>query len=193
MKPFLSLHSIRSLRPPLAVLAAGILPLCGLLVACGDKAPSEPESSAAEIDPRIEALRLDEAPPEPLPVQEARKDPAVGSEIVVVGRVGGVDHPFAETHAMLVIIDDEVETCERIPGDECPTPWDACCEDPDKLKAMRLTVQVNDETGQPLPVGLQGTWGLAELDEIVVVGTVAEGSSEENLVLSATGIFRKEP
>jgi len=180
--------ALRALRmgAALLVLPAALV----LLAACGGGA--KVAEGAVERDPLLAQAVLAEAPAEAAPVQAVREAPVAGETVVVTGRVGGVLHPFSETHAVMILIDDEIETCERIPGDECPTPWDACCEDPAKLKAMRLTVQFVDETGEPLVGTLKGLDGLEELDTVVVRGTVSEGASEENLVIDASGFFRKE-
>ena len=74
--------------------------------------------------------------------------------------------------------------------DHCSTPWDACCEDPDKIQSMRVAVQFFDPQGNPLEADLKQDIGLKELDMVSVVGTVDEMSSASNLVIRATGIYR---
>jgi len=174
-----------------AATACGALALAAL-AGCGEKA-EENGGDAVEAgpDPRIEAVLLENEPEDAIPVGKARKQARPGETITVTGRIAGTMSPFTEGYAAVVLVDDEIETCERIPGDECPTPWDACCEDPKKLQAMRLTVRVTGEQGMPVATGLKGVAGMKELDTLVVTGVVTDDSTDENLVLDATGIFRK--
>ena len=81
-----------------------------------------------------------------------------------------------------------ITSCDLIPGDECTTPWDVCCADPDVVTASVATIQVLDEQGKPLKSGLRGLGGLQELSSLIVVGEVAEGSNEKNFLVNATGI-----
>jgi len=161
--------------------------LATLISACGDKSAE----TAAPADPRLEAIFLAVEPAGAVPVIEARKNPEPGAAVTVVGRVAGAMEPFSKDFATLVLADDSVMTCERNPGDSCPTPWDACCVEPKALAASRLSVQVNGADGRPLDATLKGVKGLKELDQIVIQGKVAPGSNAENLIIEAIGIFRK--
>jgi hypothetical protein len=157
------------------------------LSGCGERSIE----TAAPADPRLEAVFLAAEPAGAVSVIEARKSPAPGAEVTVIGRVAGVIEPFSKDFATLVLADDTVTTCDRKPGDSCPTPWDACCVEPKELAASRLSVQVNGADGRPVDATLKGVKGLKELDRIVVKGKVAPGSSAGNLIVEATGIFRK--
>ena len=77
---------------------------------------------------------------------------------------------------------------DLIPEDECPTPWDVCCDDPDVITASIATIQVVDDEGRPLKSGLRGVGGMKELSSLVVKGVVAKGSNEKNFLVNATGI-----
>lgn len=155
--------------------------------ACGEKT-TEP---ARPIDPRVEAVFVTEAPSGAVSVVEARKNVQPGTEITVVGRVAGAMEPFSKDFATLILVDDTIMTCDRNPGDGCETPWDACCVEPKALAASRLSVQITGEDGQPVGETLKGVKGLKELDPLVISGKVAPGSNTENLIIEATGIFRK--
>lgn len=120
----------------------------------------------------------------------ARKTAKPGETITIEGIVAGTMSPFAEGFASAVVSDLGVETCDKIPGDSCPTPWDACCADPDVLKSMRLTIQVIGQDGRPVAQTLRGISGLKEMDKIVVEGIVAEGSTPENLVINVNQLHR---
>lgn len=175
-----------------------------LIIACGtfailqtacDKTSSPDESagtsSPAAADPRIEAIFLEKAPEGAVSVLEVRKSVVPGATITVSGRVAGAMEPFSADYSTLVLADDSLETCDRIPGDSCETPWDACCVEQKTIAASRITVQVPGDDGRPIAQTLKQVHGLKELDSLIVTGTVAEGSSEENLILNATGIFPK--
>ncbi len=157
------------------------------LSACGEKSAE----TAAPADPRVEAVFVATEPAGAISVIEARKNPAPGTEVTVIGRVAGAMEPFSKDFATLVLADDTVMTCERNPGDSCPTPWDACCVEPKTLAASRLSVQVSGADGQPIDATLKGAKGLKELDQIVIRGKVAPGSNAENLMIEATAIYRK--
>jgi len=156
------------------------------LTSCGDK----PAETAITIDPRIGAIFVAGEPSGAISVLDARKNAEPGAEITVIGRVAGIMEPFSKDFATLVLADDTVMTCDRNPGDACETPWDACCVEPKILAASRLSVQVMGEDGQPVGQSLKGVNGLKELDRLAIKGKVAPGSSAENLIIEATGIFR---
>ena len=173
-----------------------------LVAACGifamfqtacDKATPPGESagstSPAASDPRIEAVFLDTAPEGAVSILETRKKVEPGAVITVSGRIAGAMEPFSTDYATLVLADDSLETCDRVPGDSCETPWDACCVEQKTIAASRITVQVLGEDGRPIEQTLKQVRGMKELDGLIVTGTVAEGSSEDNLILNATGIF----
>lgn len=166
---------------------ATALALALVLSACGEK--SVP--TATPSDPRLEAVFVSAEPAGAVSVIEARKQPGPGTEVTVIGRVAGAMEPFSKDFATLVLADDTVMTCDRNPGDACETPWDACCVEPKVLAASRLSVQVSGADGRPLGGTLKGVKGLKELDQLVIKGTVAPGSTAENLIIEATGIFRK--
>jgi len=169
------------------ILLTGILGLG--LIGCGKQETEE--AAAAETNPQIKAIMLDAEPSGAVSVVQARKNAEPGSEVTVVGRIAGAKQPFTDGYATLVLADKTLVTCEMNPDDACKTPWDACCETPEKIKASRLSIQVTGGDGNPVDQSLEGAGGLDELDEIVVTGKIAEGSTAENLIIDATGIFRK--
>ena len=106
------------------------------LVACDDKQNVDIKPDSSGSDPSIDNTFVTSEPSGAVSVLDARKDPKAGKEITVVGRIGGTKKPFAEGYASLVLLDSSVRTCERIPGDECETPWDACCVDLDHFECQ---------------------------------------------------------
>lgn len=168
---------------------------CGLLAlsqfSC-EKAADSGNSSTADVNPGVEAVFLDSAPEGAVSILETRKKVEPGATITVSGRIAGAMEPFSTDYATFVLADESLETCEKIPGDACKTPWDACCVEPKTIAASRITVQVLGDDGRPLGQTLKQVRGLKELDSLIVTGTVAEGSSEENVILNATGIYPKK-
>lgn len=175
MKPtilFLSLVALVSCKP-----GEGTPPSAG-----ADTPPSETISS-------LEAVLIDEAPAGAISITEIRKDPTPGREVTVAGDIIGRTEVFVPNRSMLILGDPEaITSCNRMPGDGCPTPWDVCCDDPDVIKASIATVQVLDEDGKLHKSGLKGLGGMKELSQLVVRGTIAEGSGPDNLIINATGI-----
>ena len=147
------------------------------------KYPDSPESHA------LSRILLTEAPEEPVSITEARQKPIPGTRVVLSGKIMGNPKPIIQSRALLTLGDpDRITSCDLIPGDECTTPWDVCCADPDVVTASVATIQVLDEKGRPLKAGLRGLGGLKELSSLIVVGEVAEGSNENNYLVNATGI-----
>ena len=160
------------------------------LLSCGGGGNST-ATRPVEPEPAIAAVLSAEEPTGAVSVSEARKSAKPGDAITVAGIVAGAAKPFTEGYASLVLGDAAMETCDKIPEDECPTPWDACCADPDELKGMRLTLQVLGADGTPVAQSLKGISGLAEMDALVASGTVSADSTAENLVVNVTKLHRK--
>lgn len=162
-----------------------------LLTGCGDTKKTSTEAKpASPPNPAIAAI-LSDAPPEgAVSVVAARKTAKPGEVITIEGIVAGTMSPFAEGFASVVVSDLAVETCDKVPGDSCLTPWDACCADPDALKGMRLTLQVSGGDGRPVAQSLKGISGLKEMDKVIAEGTVTTNSTPENLVINVTKLHR---
>lgn len=132
---------------------------------------------------------LEQAPKDAVGITEARKNPTPGTKVVLSGKVMGSSNPLIKSRAALTLGDPvRLRSCDLIPDDDCPTPWDVCCSDPDLVKASIATVQILDADGNLLKSGLRGLGGLRELSSLVVEGEVAENSSEKNFIVNATGI-----
>ena len=165
--------------------------LCLAVTSCGggDDEASNNENTASSAFDALQALLLPKAPEGPLTITEARKKPAPGTKIIVSGKVMGNRNPIIQSRALLTLGDpDRLDSCDLIPGDDCPTPWDVCCSDPDVVRASIATIQVIDENGKPVKSGLRGLGGLQELSNLIVVGEVAKESNAENFLVNATGI-----
>jgi hypothetical protein len=161
------------------------------LMGCGEDSVKVPKADPALAQKVFESLVLTSAPEGAVSVMEARKTAKPGDTIIVVGRVAGSRQPFSDDYATLILADDELETCEKIPGDGCKTPWDACCVPSKTIAASRLALQVSDSQGRPLSTSLKGFQGLKELDRLVVKGKIDSASTPENLILNAQGFYVK--
>ena len=116
-------------------------------------------------------------------VQKARESITTGKALTVEGFIGGRKKPFTQSKAMFILGDDSLKTCDKIPGDSCPTPWD-----PKKISSSTLSVQILDETGSLLSGTLEGVAGIEAGKRIKVQGTVSANSSTQAMVLEATAL-----
>jgi hypothetical protein len=168
----------------LALLSTLALASCGVEEETTIELPEENGT-----DPAFANLLLPDAPATSLSVTAARKFTKPGTVVVVAGDIIGKVDVFVDNRAMLTIGDPEVITsCNRMPDDVCATPWDVCCDDPDVIKSSIATIQVLDADGKLIQTGLKGLGGMKELSQIIIKGTVAEGSGPDNLIITATGI-----
>lgn len=180
-------HTITGLLTAIFTLSAALL-----FTGCG-KSNRESVASAAGSSPLEHIQVLDTKPADALPVKVAREQLKPGDEATVFGQIGGVVQPFFDGYAGFVLGDTDIVFCNELGDDDhCATPWDACCEETDKLKASRASVQFVDASGQILTGNMEGFAGLAGLSEVVVEGTVAEGSTPENLIIEARSIYVAE-
>lgn len=160
-----------------------------LLLASACKPQPESAVAAGQSEVSLEQYLLAEEPSHAISVSAAFSNPTPGTPIVVTGEVMGQLMPFVENRAMLVLGDpDKITPCNRIPGDSCETPWDACCDLPEVKKVSTATIQILGSDQRPLKKGLRGLGGMQELATLTVVGTIAEGSNAENLLITASGI-----
>jgi hypothetical protein len=160
--------------------------LAALMTACG---PSETTTPVPPEDPFAQTHFLDERPAGAISVGEARATAEPGDPVVISGLIGGALEPFVDGYAAFVLADPAILFCNEMPDEHCATPWDACCEDPDKLSANRISVQFVDGENQILQQSLKGTGGLKELSQVVVTGTISEDSTPDNINLLAQKLY----
>lgn len=170
-----------------------LLALALVLVSCNDTQETTTGKTASTEGTTLENVILDDAPEEPRSISDVRQDPTPGEEVVISGKVMGRMDPFVEGRAILTLGDPtKITSCDLHPGDSCQTPWDVCCDDPDVIKASIASIQVVDSDGKLIKQSLKGVNGIKELSELVVKGTIAEGSNKDALIVNASGIYLKK-
>lgn len=171
------------------------LSLCSslLLAACGEKKSDRADASKTNGGTSaIEAVIVTKKPDDAKTITEIRKSVKAGQEVTLSGKVMGRMSPFVDGRALVLLGDPAVLTsCDLRPDDGCESPWDVCCDDPEAIKASVATIQIVDDSGKPVKAGIKGVAGIKELSELVVTGTVAEGSNADNLLVNATAIYVK--
>ncbi|MGB6221462.1 hypothetical protein [Haloferula sp.] len=163
--------------------------LAATLVSCSeDKASNTTEVKTTS--PELAAVFVDTIADEASPIHLARTTVQPGDLIVLKGQVMGALEPFVEGRAAFILGDREKLTpCNEMgDGDQCPTPWDACCDTKEDFRVGTATIQVVGDDKRVLKEGLEGVGGLEKLSKILVKGRVAEQSGPGNLVVNATAI-----
>jgi hypothetical protein len=161
-----------------------------LLVSC-DKKSAPPAAGVSASGPGPELAAVLAAPPtgEATSIVAVRSTAKPGDAITVIGRIMGSKKPFVDGRAAFILGDPEVLTaCNEVPGDECETPWDACCDSPEDKKRATATIQVVGADGRVLKEPIEGVGGLKNLAKVTVTGKVAEGSSADLLIVNASAI-----
>ncbi len=161
------------------------LAIASLIVGCG-------RSGTTTITTTAPDWIVAEAPTGDVSVSQAKAQAAEGEAIVIKGRIGGRRDPISADAATFILVDVAIPSCDQIPGDKCPTPWDYCCEPSESMAAGTATVQIVDETGHVRHVDLK-TLGLKPLDTVIVTGTVAARPNPQTLVIKGHTLHRATP
>src|SRR5688572_22205164 len=164
------------------VLAAG-------LVGCGTSNPSANQAGSPPATAPDAKYLLTEQPADAKHVIDAKKDAKDGDEIVVTGRIGGDVDPWVKGRAAFLIVDPSLVPCSEKEGDNCPTPWDYCC-DADTLAESKATIKFVDDKGDTLATDARQLLALKELQHVTVRGQ-AKRDDAGNLTVLATGIYVK--
>jgi len=125
---------------------------------------------------------------ESISVLEARSKNEPGKQMIVEGAICGMLEPFTSNRAMFILGDLSIKTCDKTPGDNCLTPWDACCEDRKKVISGSLTVRLLDENGTLKDGTLKNVNGLIAGRKIKVQGVVSAQSIPSSMISNATQI-----
>ena len=168
--------------------------VCGLvmgLVSCSEKqGANAPEQQATEQASGLQSLLLDSMPEGAISINVLRNSAKVGDVVAFSGKLIGGDPVLIEKRAIMTLGDpSKLTSCDLKEDDGCPTPWDVCCDDFETVKENIVTVQAVDEAGVPIKEGFRGLGGIQELSKVVVLGVVAEGSNNDNMVVNLTGIY----
>lgn len=172
---------------------AGLV-LAGLLIGCSQESAST-ESSEQSNAPGTHAVDgskflLGAEPEGAGDVIKVREDALDGDDVVIVGRIGGSENPWIDGRAAFSIVDGSLKACSDIPGDDCPKPWDYCCET-SKLPDATALIKVVDENGQLVMTHAKGLLNVKELSTVVVTGK-AQRDDAGNLTVLASGVFVKK-
>lgn len=166
---------IRSLMIVALVFAAG----------CGSKdEKKQAEPAPVAVDFALAKLMLDKDPGEALAVEDA-KDAAPKDEVVVVGRIDNI----VKGYATFNIVDEVLDYCNsgNDPMENCATPWDYCCTNPDIKADGTMTVEVRGEDGKVV----KSTLPFRLLDLVVVKGKLVK-DEHGNVSVRANSWFRRE-
>lgn len=170
------------------------LALAFLALASCENKQTEARSTEAPPAPSFETYFTDEAIAGARPISEARTSAKPGDEIVVNGLVMGREKVFVDGRASFLLGDrTKLTPCNAVPGDECATPWDACCDSKETKRGNIASIQILGEDGRVLSGGLKGVHGLKALSDVTVSGTVDRSSTAENLVVNAKSIHISKP
>lgn len=152
------------------------------LCACGaDAAMSGPPDVAAS--PAMMKFVLAKDPGDAEGVKAAKTAGAV-ERVVVLGRIG---RRIEKGFAMFTLVDTALPYCgEKNKEDNCPTPWDYCCDE-DKIPANSLLVEVRGADGKP--IATPALPGMRLLDVVKVTGKLVT-DEHGNLSMIADGLFR---
>lgn len=152
-------------------------------------------TSSPEIPPSVLDRYFTAEPlPDAMAIHIARNIAKPGDEITLKGEVMGRENVFVGGRASFILGDPEIlTTCDKMPDDKCVTPWDACCDSKELKRVGLASVQILGEDGRVLSEDIRGANGMKELSSVTLTGTVAEGSTAENLIVNATRIHVSEP
>lgn len=143
-----------------------------ILAACGGEKAEPPAAAAPQA--ALPAGLFGAAPADAKALSEVRAAAKKGDAIAFTGYIGGREKPFTDGRAIFLVADSvKAPAC----GDECKTPWDACCTPGEEIAANSATVQVADASGAAMKLSLDGQGGLAPGAKVAVSGKVREAGS----------------
>lgn len=158
-------------------------------VGCSTENSAPPKVSDQGAEAAIDGAKflISEEPSGAQAVIATRQSAVDGDEVLLVGRIGGAENPWVKGRAAFTIVDDSLQACSDIPGDQCESPWDYCCET-DKLPTSTALVKIVDEQGNPVQADARELLHVTELSRVVVKGK-AQRDDAGNLTVLATGIY----
>lgn len=144
---------------------------------------------SAESDVSRPTWLLQSAPGNAVDILQVKAGAKEGDQVTVRGIIGGGAHPLSRESPVIRLVDSNLHNRCTAEAGHCDTPWDYCCASPEDLASNGATVMIVDSNGKPIGGDLKAQ-GLSELDEVVVVGTVAPRPTPEVLTIRATGVYR---
>ena len=151
---------------------------------CGGATP-KPLTSDASADGK--AYLLASEPADAKGVKDTRAAAKDAEEVTLVGRIGGDEKPWVEGQAAFLIVDTSLKPCNERPGDDCPIPWDYCC-DAGELPTSKAMIKIVDAAGKTIATDARKLLGVKELQTVVVHGK-AKRDDAGNLTVLADKIF----
>lgn len=168
----------------------GFLMLGGILMLGCTRQNEQPQTGATSNPERsTEGVLLTEEPDGAKTVIEVRESAKDQDEVVIVGRIGGSLEPFVEGRAAFTIVDQTLKACSDIPGDNCETPWDYCCET-SNLPGAQALVKFVDADGNLIAENAKQWLKLKVLQTVVVKGKAQR--EDGNLTVLATSLYVKK-
>jgi hypothetical protein len=162
-----------------------------ILVGCSSKKPESTSGlDAATVKAIGEKYLVDQEPGEPKDVNDVVENVADKETVTVLGRIGGDPRPFVQDVAAFMIVDRKLKSCSDIEGDDCPTPWDYCCEK--DLGKNSMTVKFIDDKGQNIPIDAKELFQLKELQTVVVSGELRKTADGSVALLANKMYVRKQ-
>ncbi len=157
-------------------------------IGCDDQSKTSSAEDKNKVDGKKFILKSE--PKKSKDVIAVRKEAKDGDEVTIVGRIGGKENPWIKDRAAFTIVDNSLRACSDIPGDNCPKPWDYCCE-LDKLKTATAFIKVVDENSSVVKADARELLQVKELYTVVVQGK-AKRDKSGNLTILANKIFVKQ-
>lgn len=153
-----------------------------LFAGCSAEEPKQP--AAPKTNDAAARLVLQSDPGDAIGVVEAKEN-GQADGVIVEGRV----HDMVKGFAVVKIMDTELKYCGEVHAEDCETPWDYCCDSPDRRKDNSLLVEFRDAAGKPIATPAMPNTRHCDLVKVRGKMTVDEHGSH---VLVADGIFQVE-
>lgn len=172
-----------------SILSVATLALLAVTFGCERRVDSVAPPAASPVAALPADMFLSAPPAGARDVGALKEDTTASGDVVVHGRIGGRRDPFVRGTAVFLLTDMSLPTCDMGPGDQCPTPWDYCCEPADRIAAHSLTVQIIGPDGQTLKSGLRENSELTPLSELIMKARVARNDGDKSFVVTCTGLY----
>lgn len=144
-------------------------------------------AKTAQIERHRSQFLLNEEPEGIQGILEYREASAPAGDVVLFGRVGGIQETWSPGAAAFVIC-DPTSAIAADDGHVCKDGCAFCKKTKQNELDSQVIVQFTDDQGQVLPIDARKLFPLEEKQTVVVQGT-ASVDSVGNLILSARGIY----